>query len=94
MTQIPPFFGVSPFHFVFARGLVIKLNIALNVLQDHQKTLVLTRVEFFMRLYCLCHLTGHVHNRCIARSVSLSDMTGLVAELAFELWNKLGKFLR
>ncbi len=27
-------------------------------------------VKFSMRSYCLCHLTGHICNRCIMRSVS------------------------
>ena len=58
------------------------------------KALVLTGVEFSMRLYCLCHLTGHIHNRCVVRSASSSGMTSLVAKLAIKLWNKFGKLLR
>ena len=58
------------------------------------KALVLTGVEFSMRSYCLCHLTGHIRSKCVARSASSSGVTGLVAELAFRLWNKLGKFSR
>ncbi len=66
----------------------------LSLFSTTNNALVLTRVEFFMRLYYLCHLTGHIHNKCIVRSASSSGMTGLVAELAFGLWNKLSKFSR
>ncbi len=54
------------FHLVFARGLIIKLNIAFNVLQDQQKGPCTDR----SKSYCLCHLIGHIHKRCVTRSAS------------------------
>ena len=51
--------------------------------RTNSRALVLTRVEFPMRLYCHYHWTGHIHNRCIVRSASLGGMTRLVAAFAF-----------
>ena len=62
--------------------------------KTNKRALVLTRVEFSIRLYCCCHLTGHICNKCVTRLVSLSGITGLVAKFAFRLWKRFGKFSR
>ncbi len=54
--------------------------------------LVLTGVELSRRTYCHYHLTGQIHNMCVVRSVSLRDITSLVDDFTFGLWNKFGKF--
>ena len=55
--------GVGPLCLVLARRLVIELDTALNVLRTKRRSLVLFRVEFSMRSYCLYHFTGQICER-------------------------------
>ncbi len=80
-------FGVSPFCFVFARGLVIELDVALNVLQDHQQSPCTDRSDVLHEVVLPLPL-----DRAHWQQVHCGGITGLVAEFAFGLWNKLDKF--
>ena len=58
------------------------------------KALALIGVIFLVKLYCVCHLAGHImHNRWVARSASSKGNTFLVAWFAFGLKYKQGKVL-
>ena len=84
----------APFALSLLGGLALSLRLLLMFSRTNNKALVLTGVEFSMRSYCRCNLTGLICNRCVARSAFSSGVTGLVAKLAFRLWNKLRKFSR
>ena len=82
----------------FALSLLGDLSFISTLLYMFSRTnnmaLELTGVEFSMRSYCCCHLTGHICNKCVARSAYLSVVTSVVAKFTFGLWNKFHKFLR
>ena len=84
----------APFDLSLLGGLSLSLTLLSMFSRTSKRVLALTRVEFSMRSYCRCHLTGHIHNRWVERLASSSGITVLVAEFTFRLLNKPGKLSR
>jgi hypothetical protein len=72
-------FCSAPFALVALAGFASSSMLFLILSRTKRRALVLTGVEFSVRLYWVCHHAGHMCNRGVARSVSSRGNTVLVA---------------
>ena len=83
--------GSAPYALSLLGGFSSSSTLLLMISRSNNRSFELTGVVLFIRSYFCCHLTGHIHNRWVARSASLSRVTGLlggrVLKVTVQLFN-------